>query len=56
MLLGISESANETEIKKEYRKKTLKYPPDKNIKNKDEAEEMFKKITDAYKILLNTNA
>ena len=50
-VLGISKDADENAIKKAYRKLSLKYHPDKNLNNKEEAEEVFKKISYAYGIL-----
>jgi molecular chaperone DnaJ len=49
-LLGVSRNASQDEIKKAYRKLALKYHPDKNPGNK-EAEEKFKKLSEAYAIL-----
>jgi len=49
-LLGIARDANEEELKKAYRKKAVQFHPDKNPGNK-EAEEMFKKISEAYEVL-----
>lgn len=49
-ILGISPTATEAEIKKAYRIMALKYHPDKNPDNK-EAEDMFKKVAEAYQIL-----
>jgi molecular chaperone DnaJ len=49
-LLGVHKEAPSDEIKKAYRKLAVKYHPDKNPGN-SEAEERFKEIADAYKIL-----
>lgn len=49
-LLGVSKTATADELKKAYRKKAVQYHPDKNPGDKS-AEEMFKKISQAYEIL-----
>lgn len=50
-LLGVKPTATEEDIKRAYRKLAIKYHPDKN--KEPGAEDMFKKITNAYEILLN---
>lgn len=50
-VLGISRTANESEIKKAYRKLAREHHPDRNPNNKAEAEAKFKKINEAYEIL-----
>lgn len=49
-ILGVERSADAATIKKAYRKLAQKYHPDKNPGDK-QAEEQFKKITEAYAVL-----
>ncbi|OGQ94708.1 MAG: molecular chaperone DnaJ [Deltaproteobacteria bacterium RIFOXYD12_FULL_57_12] len=49
-VLGISNSATAEEIKKAYRKKAMKYHPDRNPDDR-KAEEKFKEATEAYEVL-----
>ena len=53
-VLGVSPSATDEEIKKAYRALSRKYHPDANINNpnKDQAEEMFKVIQQAYQQIM----
>ena len=57
--LGISKGASDSEIKKAYRKKAMKYHPDKygsaSTKEKDDAEHKFKEVNDAYQVLSDTD-
>lgn len=49
-VLGVSRAASSDEIKKAYRNLAFQYHPDRNAGNKA-AEEMFKKINEAYSVL-----
>ena len=50
-ILGVKKDATEQEIKKAYRKLAIRWHPDKNPDNKEEAEERFKEISEAYSVL-----
>lgn len=49
-VLGVSRNADESQIKKAYRKLAKKYHPDTNAGNA-EAEQKFKEVTEAYDVL-----
>jgi DnaJ-class molecular chaperone len=49
--LDLPNNASEDEVKKAYKKSAIKYHPDKNPDNKEEAEAKFKKISEAYQAL-----
>jgi DnaJ-class molecular chaperone len=49
-ILGVSEKATREEIKKAFHKLSLKYHPDRNPNNA-EADEMTRKINEAYEVL-----
>lgn len=57
-VLGLKRGASEEEVKKAYRRLSRKYHPDANINNphKDEAEEKFKEIQQAYKSIVSGEA
>ncbi|NXX58831.1 DNJB8 protein, partial [Scopus umbretta] len=50
-VLGLQKSASQDEVKKSYHKLALKWHPDKNPSNKEEAEKKFKAVAEAYKVL-----
>src|SRR5210317_940662 len=49
-VLGVKKDSSTQDIKKAYRKLAMKYHPDRN-KGDKEAEEKFKKISEAYAVL-----
>ncbi|XP_063925294.1 dnaJ homolog subfamily B member 6 isoform X1 [Zophobas morio] len=50
-VLEVSKNATTAEIKKAYRKLALKWHPDKNQDNIEEATKKFKEISEAYEVL-----
>ncbi|MFW6173331.1 MAG: DnaJ C-terminal domain-containing protein [Elusimicrobiota bacterium] len=52
-ILGVERSSSPEDIKKAYRKLALKYHPDTN--KDDRAEDNFKEISEAYKVLSDKN-
>ncbi|XP_059369489.1 dnaJ homolog subfamily B member 6-like isoform X2 [Carassius carassius] len=54
-ILGVTKNTSQDDIKKAYRKKALKWHPDKNPNNKEQAEKMFKEISEAYEVLSDEN-
>ena len=50
-VLGVSINSNDSELKKAYRTKSMKWHPDKNQDNKEEATSKFQEISEAYSIL-----
>jgi len=52
-LLEIGREATVADIKKSYRKLALKWHPDKNPENPEEATRKFKEIAEAYEVLID---
>ncbi|KAJ7551932.1 hypothetical protein O6H91_06G035000 [Diphasiastrum complanatum] len=50
-ILGIEKTASAAEIKRAYKKLALQWHPDKNVENKEEAEEKFRDVAAAYEVL-----
>lgn len=50
-ILGVSKIASISEIKRAYKKLALQWHPDKNVDNREEAENKFREIAAAYEVL-----
>jgi molecular chaperone DnaJ len=50
-VLGVEKNASADDIKRAYRRMAMKYHPDKNPNNKQEAEAKFKECAEAYEVL-----
>jgi len=50
-ILGVGKDATEEEIKKAYKKLALKWHPDKNPDNREQAQKNFQEIAEAYSTL-----
>ncbi len=54
-ILEVKKDASEDDIKKSYKKLAMKWHPDKNPNNKEEAEKRFKEISEAYQVLSDSS-
>lgn len=50
-ILGVTRNAGEQEMKSAYRKLAMQHHPDRNPESKEQSEERFKEITEAYSVL-----
>lgn len=50
-VLGVDKNATDEELKKAFRKLAKKYHPDANPDNREESEQKFKEVNEAYEIL-----
>ena len=50
-ILDVPRTASASEVKKAYRRLALKWHPDKNPDNQEEATKKFKEISEAYEVL-----
>ena len=50
-ILEVTKDASEQEIKSNYKRLAMKWHPDKNPNNRDEATQKFNEISEAYKVL-----
>lgn len=50
-VLGLDQDCDESNIKSSYRKLALRWHPDKNLQNLDEAKEQFLLVQQAYEVL-----
>ncbi len=50
-LLGVEKNASEAEIKKSYRRMAMKFHPDRNKDDPEQAESKFKAVKEAYEVL-----
>ncbi|KAH6946937.1 hypothetical protein HPB50_016183 [Hyalomma asiaticum] len=50
-ILGVSRNATPSDIRKAYKALALRWHPDNNEDNKEEAERVFRKISEAYNVL-----
>ena len=52
-ILGVEKGSSDAEIKKAFRRIAMKYHPDRNPDNREDAEKKFKEVSEAYDMLSN---
>lgn len=52
-ILGVSDNASASEIRKAYQQLTLKWHPDRNPNNKELSQAVFQKVKEAYDVLIS---
>lgn len=50
-ILKVSSNVNDEDLKKAYKRLAMKWHPDKNPLNNEDAEAKFKQIVEAYEVL-----
>ncbi|MFS7934425.1 putative DnaJ domain, Chaperone J-domain superfamily [Helianthus anomalus] len=53
-ILNVTRTVNDDDLKKAYKKLAMKWHPDKNPNNKEEAQATFIRISQAYKVIMLT--
>ena len=53
--IGVPKNADDEALKKAYRKQALKWHPDRNPNNKEEATKKFKELAEAYEVSYFSN-
>jgi len=54
-ILGVPKDADEDAIKRAYKKMALKWHPDRNPNNTEEAGKQFKEVSEAFEVLTDSN-
>ena len=52
-LLGVSRDASSIQIKEAFRDLAMKWHPDKNLEKKEQCQQVFQRLSNAYSVLIN---